>query len=99
MIRRVQAIALSAAAFAFVASSSSAGMKTSYDVFIDNQGFTGSAYGSMGAARASADNNQSIGCSVISGGTSENAYCSAQNSAGAYASCHSSKAFLVNVAR
>ena len=83
------------AAFVTV-SSAQAGTRTSNEVKItDSQR---RAEGSLGSARASADNSQYLACTVHSSTTSVYMSCSARDAAGLYRSCASSSPQLVQAA-
>lgn len=82
------------AAGAMVASSSSAGYK--YNLEVNVSSTTGQ--GVLGAARASADSTQYIGCTVVSYATGgSTGYCYARNSAGTSISCQTTNASLIHL--
>jgi hypothetical protein len=92
---------LSTAALIFVSAAFSATAWAGYhypvEVQIDAAKRT--AKGALGSARASADNNQAIGCRVgTAAGNAPVAYCFAVDASGCKAECSSADQAIVNVA-
>jgi hypothetical protein len=86
--RKITTAAVALLAVLGLGTSASAGQKTTTNVVIWPGAFITVAYGSLGTARNSADNNQLIGC--LSQGSS--ATCWATDSTGASVSCSTSVA-------
>ena len=64
-----------------------AGQKTESTVSISVQGVSSTASGAVGTARASADGNQMISCTITGLTTANNVSCSARDAAGNFLSC------------
>jgi hypothetical protein len=89
MIRKLSFVALFTVA-ATLSATAWAGYR--YPIEVQINAVNRTAKGALGSARASADNNQAIGCRVgaAAGGSSPGIYCFAVDAAGNQASCSSS---------
>jgi hypothetical protein len=85
--RRALIVLFSVFAVAGVSGSVIAGEKRESTVSITNNGVTTTVSGGLGTARASADANQMISCTITGLNTANNASCSARDAAGTFASC------------
>ena len=76
-----------------------AGAKGGSGVTLTTSGDNGTASGSMGAVRSSADTVQFIGCVVSGSGTHEWVSCSARNASNVAVSCSSADPAIVHAAQ
>ncbi len=76
-----------------------AGSKGGAQVTIVFSGDNGSASGTMGAVRASADTVQFIGCALIGSGGAQWVNCQARNVSNVYVACNSAAHEIVDAAK